>query len=266
MLTYKGLRAEVRAAATTVAVDAALAATDAEDALVPFSSGAALADCLDSMSPYSIPRDRVLVALLLRGRMSRGEALRLALLYAALPAIRWVVRELVRRRGYPSEDDWNDAVEAVLLAIDRFDPATRSDHVLAGIQKDAYGILYRRWLVERGTYAAQAAFQTEMHGVPLKQRGERIADLLSAERPLGARLEGHLIRHGEELLMTLVECGVLTADEHALIVAHLLRRETATALALRLDIDRRTVVRRLDRIIARTRKFIEDAIHSARFR
>ena len=227
-------------------------------ALEAFADEAALVAFLNDAPRYATSRDAVLLDLV---RVERGAWARASpdvILLAFLPSVLRVLDRVRATSRIPFEDDLADAVAATLDAIRSYDPDHRSPHVQANVELDAFNAFYRRWLREgqrKEVVESVAVLANDAH----KRAGDKdICFFPGVADPQRWDLTPKDIRVGRKMLRYFVKTGELSAIDASLIVEVHLRGRISTDVALEFGIDRRTVVRRVDRAAGRIRALVSN--------
>ena len=253
MLTSQGLRASLMRTLTHPSFSRRLkAAAERYPALAELDDGAALMAFLEDEQLHSPARDRTLADLLRWGRDTEDTGARAAALFAFLPGAHAVLRRLACMGVTTSDELLVEALTTGVVALGKYDPDSRSESVLAGLELDVLQALTRNW-----KRAQRECPHTGMDAAAwsVSRRGSlRAADEPWADRPASKSspddlLDNDDVERGARILSNLMGAGALSQRDAFLMEGMLLRRRTATAIAAVTGMDRRTVVRRVDRAL-----------------
>lgn len=221
--------------------------------LRPFPEAGPLVEYLDTTSLYARERDDVFADLfrLTRNASATAWASR-AVLYAFLPGMPHVIRRLRRCAGWVDLDEVvAEALSVTVEILSAFDPDGRSPHIQATLEHVVCRTIFRRRLRRYREMAAESELATFVE----HDDGAKFAVTMpfppTAPNDRDRQLDDDEIALGERMLGEFVSAGRLHAEDANLITETRLRGRTATALSGTLGIDRRTVVRRVDRALDR---------------
>ena len=265
MLSSDTLRRSLRRTITHPRFDALLRADGGRyEALAAFATGAGLAAFLDQTPLYSPERDAVLADLLRWSRAFGDGPPRDAAMYAVMPAVVWVARQVAPSTTEPFETVLGDVLRLATLEVARYDPDPRSPHVMAclrmNIRRDATRALVREQRRTARTRAAARDLRALAPDPRSRDRPATVFDLAPAPDGSSRELDEGDVDYGRDVFQRLVQDGALDERDYHLLVARLLLGQTATALSLEHGVDRRTIQRRVERVLERIGDRLRDEL------
>lgn len=222
-------------------------------ALRPFADTGMLLDALDAEPLYGAERNLVLADLLRLAREPAAAAwARRAALYGVLPGIPRVLKRLRRSApAYEPDDVFAEVLAKALDLIAAYDPERRSPNIQASLEHGVCCAVFRRRIRRYREIGAEIELATHFAHDPDAPSASVTPFPSTASSSAALEIDMDDVTVGRRMLDPFVAAGQLQAPDADLIVETRILGHTATAAGSRIGIDRRTVVRRVERALDR---------------
>jgi DNA-directed RNA polymerase specialized sigma subunit len=241
-----------------VGVAALLADVATESPLAGIRDGHGFVTFFDTARAYKAERDAALSDLVRLFRSRESRAVSELVTYAFLPCIKRVACRL--RRVTPTEPSelLSEAVVTVLETIRAYDPDRRSPHVQANVEITAYNVFFRKWQGEQRAASARESLASALAiQVDAASEGgeddEPVCSFPCVPGTTDAALDVDDLQLGQRFLAAVVNRGLLSDRDAAIVDGFFLRNQSSAEVGARLGVDRRTVTRHAKQAKARIR-------------